>query len=145
MRIVVGVDGSEQSLAALRYALSLARAADAEVRVVSAWHVPPLAYGPGLLTDNLAAGLQEAATEVLDDALEAVASEVQGVTVQRNVCEGDAGHVLVAESGRADMLVVGSRGHGEIGELVLGSTSHYCCRHARCPVVVIPHAALVAV
>jgi nucleotide-binding universal stress UspA family protein len=63
------------------------------------------------------------------------------VTVQHVVREGDAGHVLVAESEGAQQLVVGSRGHGSIGELVLGSVSHYCCRHAHCPVTVIPHTA----
>jgi nucleotide-binding universal stress UspA family protein len=49
--------------------------------------------------------------------------------------------MLVAESEGAQQLVVGSRGHGSIGELVLGSVSHHCCRHAHCPVTVIPHTA----
>jgi len=141
--IVVGVDGSDHSLAALRYALSLARDGDAVVRVVTAWHVPSLTYAAGVVTGDLAAELEEAATQAQEDALTAAASATDGLTVQRSVQEGDAGHVLVAESESADMLVVGSHGHGEIGELVLGSASHYCCRHARCPVVVIPHGALV--
>lgn len=140
--IVVGVDGSAHSVAALRYALSEAKAHDCVVRAVAAWHVPALAYtGAGLApTTNLADDYQAAAEAHLEEALAAVAGEVDAVTVQRLLREGDPGHVLVAESEQAQQLVVGSRGHGNIGELLLGSVSHYCCRHAHCPVTVIPHA-----
>jgi nucleotide-binding universal stress UspA family protein len=140
--IVVGVDGSAHSIVALRYALRAARAGDAVVRAVEVWHVPSLAYGLGAVpTSNLADDFREGAETILGEALAAVADEIDGVTVQRVVREGDPGHVLVAESEGAQQLVVGSRGHGGIGELVLGSVSHYCCRHAHCPVTVIPHTA----
>ena len=140
--IVVGVDGSDHSVVALRYALRLARATDSVVRAVTAWHVPSLAYGAGTApVGDLTNGLRENAEATLEQALAAVADEIDGVTVQRLVREGDPGHVLVAESEEAQQLVVGSRGHGGIGELVLGSVSHYCCRHAHCPVLVIPHTA----
>ena len=137
--IVVGVDGSAHSIAALRYALREARAHDATVRAVTVWHIPSLAYGAPVAPSTLADDAREGAQSTQEDVLAAVADEIDGVTVQRLVSEGDPGHVLAAESEGAQQLVVGSRGHGNIGELILGSVSHYCCRHARCPVTVIPH------
>ena len=137
--IVVGVDGSTHSIAALRYALREARAHDAIVRVVTVWHIPALAYGAPVAPSALADDAQEGARSTLEDVLAAVADEIGGVMVQRLVSEGDPGHVLAAESEGAQLLVVGSRGHGNVGELILGSVSHYCCRHAHCPVAVIPH------
>ena len=139
--IVVGVDGSAHSIAALRHALRQARTGEAVVRAVSVWQVPSLVYSSGVPPPALADDLREGAESTLEDAFAAVADELDGVTVQHVVREGDAGHVLVAESEGAQQLVVGSRGHGSIGELVLGSVSHYCCRHAHCPVTVIPHTA----
>lgn len=137
--IVVGVDGSPDSVAALRYALRQARQSGATVRVVASWHVPTLAYGAPIPVDDLATDLGEEAAAAVEEALASAGGLADGVPVQRAIREGDAGHVLVAESEGATQLVVGSRGRGAVGELVLGSVSHYCCRHARCPVTVIPH------
>ena len=137
--IVVGVDGSRDSLAALRYALREAQVSDATVRVVNAWHVPALAYGVPASLDDLSIELGEAAAETVRRALASEADVVDGIAVEETIREGDPGHVLVAEAEGARQLVVGSHGHGAVGELVLGSVSHYCCRHARCPVTVIPH------
>lgn len=137
--IVVGVDGSAESLAAVRFALREARAHDATVRLVNAWHVPALAYQVPVLPDTLASDLREDATLTLESALDAAEDVVDGVAVQRLVREGEPGHVLVEEADGARQLVLGTRGRGSIGELVLGSVSHYCCRHANCPVTVIPH------
>ena len=137
--IVVGVDGSLDSLAALRYALRQARASDATVRVVNAWHFPTFAYEAPVGVDDLSTDLSEGAAATVEEALAAVADDAEGVSVQKAVREGEPGHVLVAEAEGAKQLVVGSRGHGAIGEMVVGSVSHYCCRHAHCPVTVIPH------
>jgi nucleotide-binding universal stress UspA family protein len=140
--IVVGVDGSAHSVAALRYALHEAKVHDCVVRAVAAWHVPTLAYsGVGVAPTGLAGDYRAAAEARLDDALAEVAGVRDAVTVQLLLREGDPGHVLVAESENARQLVVGSRGRGNIGGLLLGSVSHHCCRHAHCPVTVIPHAA----
>jgi len=138
--IVVGVDGSADSLAALRFALREARAHDAVLRVVSVWHVPALIYSGGSpVPSTLSDDIGEGARVTIADALAAVGDECESVVVQRVAREGDPGRVLVAESQDAQLLVVGSRSHGSIGELLLGSVSHYCCRHAHCPVMVIPH------
>jgi nucleotide-binding universal stress UspA family protein len=139
--IVVGVDGSAHSIAALRHALHEARAHDASIRAVHAWHIPTLTYGAQLALPDLADSLRGQARATLENALEEVAGEVDGINVQLIVRQGEPGHVLVTESQGARQLIVGSRGHGNIGELILGSVSHYCCRHAPCPVTVIPHTA----
>ncbi len=137
--IVVGVDGSRDSLAALRHALRQARESGATVRVVNAWRIPALAYDAPVGVDDLSADMIEGAAATIEEALAAVADVVEGVSVQRVIREGEAGHALVAEAEGAKQLVVGSRGHGALGEFVAGSVSHYCCRHAHCPVTVIPH------
>jgi nucleotide-binding universal stress UspA family protein len=137
--IVVGVDGSPDSRAALRFALRQARESGATVRVVNAWHISMLAYEAPIGRDNLSRDLSEAAAATIEGALASVADDLDGISVQRSIREGDPAQVLVAESEGAKQLVVGTRGHGAVGELVLGSVSHYCCRHARCPVTVIPH------
>lgn len=137
--IVVGVDGSPDSLAALRYALSEAQKDDATVRLVNAWHVPAFAYQAPVAPDTLSNDGREAGLATLEETLAAAEDVVDGVHVQLVVREGEPGHVLVREADGAELLVLGTHGRGSIGELVLGSVSHYCCRHARCPVTVIPH------
>jgi hypothetical protein len=66
--------------------------------------------------------------------------EAAQVAVRCSVARGPAGPVLVAEADGAALLIVGSHGHLRIHELLFGSTSSYCARHATCPVVVIPSA-----
>jgi nucleotide-binding universal stress UspA family protein len=137
--IVVGVDGSAESVAALRYALQEAQACDAQVRLVNAWHVPSLAYQAAVLPESFPGDLREEGAATLEEALAECTDLLDGVSVQRVVREGEPGHVLVAEAEGATQLVLGTHGRSTIGEFVLGSVSHYCCRHAHCPVTVIPH------
>ena len=137
--IVVGVDGSAESVAALRYALREAQACGATVRLVNAWHVPSLAYQAAVLPESFSSDLREEGAATLEEALAECADLLDAVPLQRVVREGEPGHVLVAEAEAATQLVLGTHGRGGIGELVLGSVSHYCCRHANCPVTVIPH------
>jgi nucleotide-binding universal stress UspA family protein len=65
-----------------------------------------------------------------------VADEYPGVAIERRVEEGPAAHVLVDRSAEADLLVVGSRGHGEFSGMLLGSVSQHCAANAHCPVLV---------
>jgi nucleotide-binding universal stress UspA family protein len=61
------------------------------------------------------------------------------VPVERVVAEGHPAHVLITAAEGADLLAVGSQGHGGFAGVLLGSTSHYCAQHAPCPVVIVPH------
>lgn len=143
MSIVVGVDGSEHSLAALRWAVAEARTRDVDLVVVHAWQYP---YGAaiGSMPGEAAAVRHELMDELGDDAravveqaLEAVAAETAGLTVSTEVVEGSAGSVLVEAADGAELLVVGSRGRGGFTGLLLGSTGRYCAHSAPCPVVIV--------
>ncbi len=117
-------------MAALAWAVREAKAAGGVVEAVIAWEFPTT-YGLGPVLQVDYAG--NAAKVVAD----AVAEEGGGAEVQTRVVEGHPARVLIAASAGADLLVVGSRGHGEFLEALLGSVSQHCVRHAHCPVVVI--------
>jgi nucleotide-binding universal stress UspA family protein len=138
--IVVGVDGSAASLAALRWAAAEARLRDARLNVVHAWdrHPPREAIS----ADDWAIAAD--AAEGLADAIVARAlGEAPDVEVETTAVFGPAGPVLTDASDAADLLVVGSRGLGGFRGLLLGSVGHHVAQHARCPVVVV-HEPLVA-
>lgn len=133
--VVVGVDGSPGSLAALRFAVEEARARGALLRAVLAWSIPIGGDLPGALVPDLVADFQREAEQELADVLASVDTsrvEIEPVTV-----EGPAARSLLRASEDAALLVVGSRGRGGFKGLLLGSVSGHCVRHARCPVVVV--------
>jgi nucleotide-binding universal stress UspA family protein len=142
--IVVGVDRSEGAKAALAFAHEEARLRGATLRAVHAWQFGYNGYigytgfegaTPALGVDI--SELREAAKAALDAAVrEAIPSEDE-VKIEQRVAEGAAGAVLVEESRQADLLVVGSRGHGGFAQLLLGSVSQQCAHHAACPVVIV--------
>ncbi len=139
-RIVVGVDGSPQSVDALRWALVEADARHATVEAVSTWSNPVMAdaYGGTAMMGFDAADLVKATTQTLEAAIEAACPDpAKRAEIERVVTEGGAGHVLIERSRGADLLVVGSRGHGGFAGLLLGSVSSQCVHHAHCPVTVI--------
>jgi nucleotide-binding universal stress UspA family protein len=80
---------------------------------------------------------KEDAEKVLADAIGMARDPGSGVPVLARAVEGNAAQVLLDASDGADLLVVGSRGHGGFTEALLGSVSQHCVHHARCPVVVI--------
>lgn len=134
-RIVVGVDGSCTSKAALAWAVKQARLTGAAVEAVIAWEFPvnygyPVPVGPDV---NFAA----IAGEVLDRAIAEVAGPDEPVTITPTVVQGNAARALLDASAEAELLVVGSRGHGGFVEAMLGSVGQHCVHHATCPVVVI--------
>jgi len=138
--IVVGVDGSEGSIAALRAAIVEAQIRHDDVRVVGAWHMPAAAYQTGWVpvpVDKLE--FKQIGEAGVKKSLEAVAAEQDGVKITPIVREGNAAEVLVAEAKDADLLVVGSRGLGGFKGLLLGSVSQQCAQHAKCPVMIVPH------
>ena len=134
-RIVVGVDGSPSSMTALRWAILQAELTGCEVEAVIAWRLPSR-YGFAAVTDR-ATDFEGDARKVLVDALNEVSSVEPDVVIRSSVVEGHPAEVLVRAARGADMLVVGSRGHGGFTEAVLGSVSQYCVHHAPCPVLVI--------
>jgi nucleotide-binding universal stress UspA family protein len=139
-RIVVGVDGSEPSRAALAWAVRQARLTGATVDAVIAWEFPvnygyPVPVAPGV-------DFGELAREVVSLAVADVSGMDEQVTITPKVVEGNAARVLLDASAGADLLVVGSRGHGGFVEALLGSVGQHCVHHATCPVVVIRDSAV---
>ena len=138
--IVVGVDGSEASLKALRFALAEAKVRGATVKAVSAWHVPAVVYEVGWTAAPIdVAEFPKLAEASLAESIAALTVAEQGIEVTTVVREGQAADILCEEAAGADLLVVGSRGLGGFRGLLLGSVSQQCANHAPCPVVVIPH------
>ena len=138
--IVVGVDGSEHSLDALRWAGQEARLRGVPLRVVGTFTTPIMSTGYEVAVPD-PTDLQAASETMLDAAVDAVrdSSELAGVDVSTEVLEGHAGERLIALSRDADLIVVGSRGHGGFMGLLLGSVTTYVVNHALCPVVVVRH------
>ena len=148
--IVVGIDGSQGSQSALRFALEEARLRSATLRVVHAFVLPlsdvapdpfllefPSVPGPEL--EAIAQDLERGARSLIDDALErVVGGAAADVPVERIVVEGSPAATIIAEAEGADLLVVGSRGHGRVHDLLLGSVSQQCVSHAPCPVAIVP-------
>jgi nucleotide-binding universal stress UspA family protein len=139
--IVVGVDHSDGAKEALRFALQEARLRGATLRVVHAWQFGYIG-ALGIEGSFPAVGgdleeLRRAAAIALDATLVELVADTAGVDVERRVDQGAAAAVLVEESRDADLLVVGSRGHGGFAQLLLGSVSQQCAQHAFCPVVIV--------
>jgi nucleotide-binding universal stress UspA family protein len=135
-RIVVGVDGSEPSKQALRWAQRLAAGAGATVEAVIGWQYPVMTgWGPGALPLNF--DLQADMEKVLTDSVDAVFGAHRPAGLKLTVAEGHPASVLLERSAGALMLVVGSRGHGGFMGLLLGSISANVAEHARCPVLVV--------
>jgi nucleotide-binding universal stress UspA family protein len=138
VRIVVGVDGSDCSTEALRWALGEARLRGASLRVVYAWKLPvfvPNGFAPVPIPDP--DELRETARRRLDEIVAEVMGKATDLEIERKAVEGSAAQVLVEEAEGANLLVVGSRGHGGFTGLLLGSVSQQCAAHATCPVVVV--------
>ncbi|MGB8381168.1 MAG: universal stress protein [Dermatophilaceae bacterium] len=134
-RIVVGVDGATGSLAALRWAVAEARLRHATVEAVIAW-APPQTYGyaPAYPIEDF----QADAAAALEQAVDSVREDIAGVEFVSTVTQGRPAPVLLAAGAKADLLVVGSRGHGGFAGMLLGSVSQHCVHHAVGPVVVVP-------
>ena len=134
-RIVVGIDGSASSVAALAWALRQAELTGSTIEAITTWEWPtnygwafplPPEYDPKV-----------DAQRMLSDALAPVLAAHPDVSVQSTVFEGHPAPVLVEASKGADLLVVGSRGHGEFAGMLIGSVSEHCVTNAHCPVLVL--------
>jgi len=133
-RIVVGFDGSDPSIRALDWAITQAAHIPAVIDVITAWTFPMVM---GYAFTTTVSEVERSAHTLLDEALTHVADREPDVVVRGEVVDGAPGPVLARACEGADLLVVGSRGHGGWHDLVLGSVGSYCARHAPCSVVII--------
>lgn len=139
-RIVVGVEGSASSRAALRWAIEEARFRCGVVEVVTAFlptyvpAAPDFGYvplDPIDVVDEVRKMQDAAVVEVC------TAFDTAGVRIEQKLLKGRAADTLIAAGEGADMLVVGNRGRGGFRGLMLGSVSQQIAHHATCPVVII--------
>jgi nucleotide-binding universal stress UspA family protein len=132
--IVVGVDGSEASVEALRQAQRLAVPLSATVVALACWDYPPVYDG------YVAVGIDDfdvRAGEILAEAVVKAFGPDAPANVETRLVQGHPRHMLIEESKTADMLVLGRRGRGGFGGLLLGSVSSACVAHAHCPVLIV--------
>lgn len=139
-RIVVGVDGSPSSMAALRWAVRQAELTGGSVEAVTAWHSPPMLgiaapYSEADISSG-DAGVRAAAEEMLRKAVADAAGPTASVSVTAQIGEGSAIQLLLAAAEGAAMVVVGSRGHGGFAGAMLGSVGQALSQHSPCPVLI---------
>jgi nucleotide-binding universal stress UspA family protein len=133
-RIVVGFDGSQSSLDALSWAARQCQLTAAGLEVVMCWEWPS-SYGWAVPVPD---GFDPEGDirRTLETALAALRTGHPGVRIDARVVRGHPAQILVETSKGAELLVVGSRGHGEFVGMVIGSVSEHCAAHAHCPVLV---------
>jgi nucleotide-binding universal stress UspA family protein len=137
--VVVGVDGSTESVEALRFAVEEARIHGADVKAVNAWHIPPIVYEAGWAATPVDLDVySKDALTTLEKSLAEIDAAKSGVTVTLLVRKGQPADVLCVEAHDADLLVVGSRGRGGFKGMLLGSVSQACAHHAPCPIIIVP-------
>jgi nucleotide-binding universal stress UspA family protein len=129
--IVAGVDGSDSSMAALRWAARQAQLTGARLHVIEAWSTMNMA----LMTPHI--DFEAEARETLEHTVDDIRKEFPDVSVTGAALFGPPSRVLVDATGDADLLVVGSQGRGAFTGMLLGSVSQHCVQQANCPVVVV--------
>jgi nucleotide-binding universal stress UspA family protein len=136
--IMVGVDGSRGSRKALTWAAAEAADHGADLVVLRVWeHVPPPAAGSGSPPPGNAPDSDEGAAQELVGIIKEELGENPPILAQPRLKHGRVAEVLIEESSGADLLVVGTRGHGGFAGLVLGSVSQHVAAYAQCPVTVV--------
>ena len=145
--ILVGVDGSEGGAAALEYAAGEAVFRGARLRIVSAWQVPVVVHGHDLgppLDPGTWHAIGMRAQQIADDALAAAKQLQPSLEGEALSVQGQPADVLLEQGAHAMLIVVGRRGLGGFGSLLLGSVSQQVVQHATCPVVVVNQPATVS-
>jgi nucleotide-binding universal stress UspA family protein len=136
--IVVGVDGSPQSRTALKWAAAEALDHGASLVVLNVWEhtmLPP--SGSVSVSERYVPDSSQRTAEDLVEVIKEELGEDPPVVVEPRVKQGNPAKVLIDQSEDADLLVVGTRGHGGFRGLVLGSVSQHVAAYATCPVVVV--------
>jgi nucleotide-binding universal stress UspA family protein len=132
-RIVVGYDGSDGGVRALDWAVAEADRRGGTVQAVAAWEWTQPDLGMDIRAEH-----ERFTRQALEDAVTAARAAYPRVAVSVEAVPGDAADVLTRAAADADLLVLGSHGHGRLFHAVLGSVAEACIRRALCPVVVIP-------
>ncbi len=140
-KILVGVDGSEQSVAATRVALKLARISGGEVTVITVVRPPEGWWGlegsppsPEALASAVAAGQRE----ILDRLREALGDEAAGLTTVEELGDPTTAILAACEREQIDLLVIGRRGAGLVERVMLGSVADRLAHQAPCPLLIVP-------
>ncbi len=135
--IVVGVDGSDASIEALRWADEQARMTGCPLHVITTWEFPR-SYGYAVAMPE-EESIEDDARRTLRDCIDKVVDPGRRGSLIANVVEGHPGPVLCEASTAASLVVVGSRGHGAFAGMLLGSVSEFLATHSECPVVIVRH------
>jgi nucleotide-binding universal stress UspA family protein len=136
-RIVVGVDGSEPSLKALRWAARQSELTGDTLEAVMSWEYPAAGWAamvPGMPTDF---DPEKVSAQVLAESLEQTLGAEKAATVTRRITIGNAAQALMDRAEGASLLVVGNHGYSGFRATLLGSVGLHLTQHAPCPVVVV--------
>jgi nucleotide-binding universal stress UspA family protein len=135
--VVVGVDGSDPSVAALTWASRYGAATGATVRAVRVWHYPTAAgLPPGKTPEPVETEVEGWVRDELSQAV-SKANPDSSAQVETKIVYGHPAEALIDESRGESLLVLGHRGHGGFAEALTGSIVIHCVNHAACPVVVV--------
>lgn len=134
--VVVGVDGSDASVAALRWAMSHAELHGLQVVAVCAYDVPWTIY---IVPTFDEASYAQQAQEMLDRTVREAQATMPDVSVESRLVQNRPAKALILAAEGADLLVVGSHGYGALSDVHIGSVANAVVNHAPCPVVVHRH------
>jgi nucleotide-binding universal stress UspA family protein len=145
-RVVVGVDGSDESREALRYGLEDAARRGADLEVVWAFHLPEYWAVPYGLTappsvEEITRNLENRARQLVDEVVSTRDGDLAKVAVDVVAVPGTPAKMVVEQARGADLLVLGHRGRGAFTSAMLGSVGLHCVLHAPCPVTIVRPAA----
>ena len=132
--VIAAVDGSESSIAALRTAAEYAATLQTELLIITCWKAPD--FYTGTISGDAEIFRTEAAQQQ-EAAIEQAFPGGAPVAATRRITHGRPAPALIAASEQAQLLVLGTRGHGEFAALILGSVSLECITHAHCPVLTV--------
>ena len=138
--ILLPVDGSKHSEKAIEAAISLCKSLNYETKITILHVLPPVNYwGSEMVAANL--DIQEIAKQQEERLLQPLRATIEGAGIACNVIheQGNPADIIcsIAESEHIDLIVMGSRGLGTVGEMLLGSVSHKVLQHSICPVLLI--------